>query len=67
MFLPHAITRVFVEIRSQLNKPVKDGLQAAGENKLADLRPNATDNSDYGGVSSAGRFAADIEPFQFKA
>jgi hypothetical protein len=67
MFLPHAITRVFVEIRGQSNNPVKDRLQAAGGNKLTDLRSNATNDADYGGVSSAGRFAADIEPFQFKA
>jgi hypothetical protein len=67
MFLPHAITRVFVEIRSQLNKPVKDRLPAAAENILADLRPNATNNDDHGSVSSPDRFAADIEPFQFKA
>jgi hypothetical protein len=67
MFLPHVIARVFVLIRSQLNKPAKDRLQAAGANKLTDLRPNATNNDDYGSVSSADRFAADIEPFQFKA
>jgi hypothetical protein len=34
MFLPHAIARVFVEIRSQLSEPVKDRLQAAGGNKF---------------------------------
>ena len=67
MFLPHAVTRVFVEIRSQLNKPVKTLLQATGKNKLADLRPKGTDNADCDPVSSADRFAAHIEPFQVKA
>jgi len=53
MFLPHVIARVFVLIRSQFNKPAKDRLQAAGENKLTDLRPNATNNADSGSVSLA--------------